>query len=57
MHQGDKADLGYDATLKRINQLLTDRAPMYAQADICVPIDTSDPDRTVGSSAAEVVYR
>ncbi|KAK9812505.1 hypothetical protein WJX73_004738 [Symbiochloris irregularis] len=47
----------YDATHQRINKLLTERATMYAQADLCVPIDSNEPNRIAGASAAEVVYR
>ena len=55
--QGGDPDADYDATLKRLNVLLTERAPMYAQADICVPIDSGEPTAIGGAGAAEAVFR
>ena len=57
MPQGGEAGADYDATHQRINKLLTERATMYAQADLCVPIDSTEPNRIAGASAEEVVYR
>lgn len=56
MQNGDSQS-AVEATAQRLNVLLTERAAMYAQADICVPVDSPEPHAVAGAGAAEVVYR
>lgn len=55
--QNGDSQSAVEATAQRLNVLLTERAAMYAQADICVPVDSPEPHAVAGAGAAEVVYR